>query len=317
MFVLCTARVNEEIREKTKRNHPDLTFSFHRRMTEDAERELPEAEILLTYGEDLTDERIEKAKKLKWIMVLSAGLDKMPFQAIKQKGILVTNARGIHATPMAEYTMAMILQVARKTKTLIRHEQEHKWDRTLEMVELAGKTLAVVGTGAIGSEIARLAKAFRMNTIGVNRSGKPVEHFDEVHPMTNLHTVLSKADFVMSVLPSTPDTKNAYSTEEFRAMKPTGVFMNIGRGDAVDEQALIEALEKNELDHAALDVFQTEPLPEDHPFWDMENVTVTPHMSGISPQYHYRSFEIFERNLHTYLTGQGDYINVIDPDRGY
>lgn len=317
MYILCTARVNREIREKMKKKYPDFSFSFHRRMTEDALKELPQADILLTYGEDLNDERVEMAKNLKWIMVLSAGLDKMPFEAIKKKEIIVTNARGIHKIPMAEYTLSMMLQVARKSKRIIHNEENKNWDRSIRMTELADKTVAIIGTGAIGSEIARLAKAFRMRTIGVNRSGREVDHIDDIHTTKELIEVLRQADFIVSVLPSTTETSHIFSKREFQAMKDDAVFINIGRGSAVDEGALKETLDSGELGHAVLDVFETEPLPENHPFWEMENVTVTPHISGISPQYHYRSFEIFEKNLHTFLKGEGEYENLINLDRGY
>ncbi len=317
MFILCTARVNGEIREATRQKHPDLEFSFQRRMNDEALKELPEAEVLLTYGEDLDDERIAAAENLKWIMVLSAGLDKMPFQAIKDRNILVTNARGIHKTPMAEYTIGMMLQTARKTKTLIAHEQEKKWDRTVKMSELSGKTVVIAGAGAIGSEIARLARAFGMKTAGVSRSGREVPGIDYMYKSADLKKAAAQGDYIVSVLPNTPETRKMFDGDVFRSMKNEAVFINIGRGDTVNEEELMEVMEENGISHAVLDVFEQEPLPESHPFWGMENVTVTPHLSGISPQYHYRAFEIFEQNLAVYRTGKGEYVNVIDPDRGY
>ncbi|WP_066175357.1 D-2-hydroxyacid dehydrogenase [Bacillus marinisedimentorum] len=317
MFILCTARVNGEIRETTRKRHPDLKFSFQRRMNEEALKELPEAEVLLTYGEDLDEGKIAAAKKLKWIMVLSAGLDKMPFAAIKERNILVTNARGIHKTPMAEYTIGMMLQTARKTKTLIAHEKEKKWDRTVKMSELSEKTLVIAGAGAIGSEIARLARAFGMKTIGVSRSGREAADIDVMYKSADLKKAAAQGDYVVSVLPSTPDTKKMFGRDVFHSMKRDAVFINIGRGDTVNEKELIEVMKGNVISHAVLDVFEQEPLPESHPFWEMGNVTVTPHLSGISPEYHFRAFKIFEQNLAVYQTGEGEYMNVIDPDRGY
>ncbi len=295
---------------------PNIEFSFHGSMKE-AMTEIDSAEILVSYGGDLTEEVINQAAKLKWIMVFSAGIEKIPFDAIKQKGILVTNARGTSKTPMAEYTIGMILQVARKTKELIESEKLEEWNRRLKMIEISGATITIIGTGSIGSEIARLAKAFRMKTVGVNRSGRNVEYFDEVYPVTELEKAIDQGNYIVSVLPSTRDTYHLLKDYHFKKMKNDSVFMNIGRASLVDENVLIQALETGEIAHAVLDVFETEPLPNGHPFWKMENVTITPHLSGVSRQYLMRCIEIFEHNLQQYISGENNYINVIDLNRGY
>ncbi|WP_314733334.1 D-2-hydroxyacid dehydrogenase [Anaerobacillus sp. CMMVII] len=279
--------------------------------------ELVNADVLITYGEDLNDEIINKSTNLKWIMVISAGLDRMPFPSIKEKGILVTNAKGIHKIPMAEYTMAMILQVARQAKLLIKNEEKHLWDRTVSMTELHGKTLGVLGAGAIGTQIAKYAQVFQMKTIGLNRSGKRVEMFDEMVTMKTINDLLEKSDFIVSVLPSTPETDGLLNKAIFDQMKENVIFINIGRGKNVNEQDLIAALNSGKIAHAVLDVFEYEPLPKDHPFWDMENVTVTPHLSGISAQYQPRAMEIFEKNLELFLKGSNEYINQVDLEKGY
>jgi phosphoglycerate dehydrogenase-like enzyme len=316
MMILTTCRVKRNIQEKLVRKFPSITFHFCNNI-EEAVPFLSQAEILITYGEDLTNKHIEQGIHLKWIMVISAGLDKMPFQAIQERNILVTNVKGIHGIPMAEYAIAMLLQVSRQAKVLYENEKKHKWDRTVRMTEITGKTMLVVGAGAIGQEVARLAKAFRMKTIGISRSGRQTDYFDEMFPIENFQEKLPEADFVISVLPSTHETKHLIREEHFQLMKESAIFLNIGRGDVVDEKGLISALKKKEIAHAILDVFAKEPLPEDHPFWDMENVTVTPHLSGISPQYQPRAFEIFEHNLNKYLNGDTDLRNIIDPNRGY
>lgn len=250
-------------------------------------------------------------------MVISAGLDLMPFEAIKKKNILVTNAKGIHATPMAEYAIAMMLQVSRKTKQLIEHEKKCLWDRSVKMIELNGKTLGVLGTGAIGTQIAKYAKVFNMKTIGLNQSGRTVEHFDETVEFKRINTLLNRSDYIVSVLPSTKETDGMLNKQLFDQMKQEAIFINIGRGKNVNEADLIHTLQEGRLAHAVLDVFVQEPLPEDHPFWKMENVTVTPHLSGISPQYFPRAIEIFETNLLTYKKGGYEYLNEVDLNKGY
>lgn len=314
--IVTSFNVNPKIQNELMEKFPDLEFSFQGSMKE-AEPEIDGAEILVSYGGDLNEEVINKAANLKWLMVFSAGMEKIPFDAIKQKGILVTNARGTSKTPMAEYTMGMILQVARKTKQLIENERQEEWNQRLKMIEISGATITIIGTGAIGSEIARLAKAFQMKTVGINRSGRKVDDFDEVYPVSELDKAIEQGDYIVSVLPSTPDTYHLLKEHHFKIMKKTCVFINIGRASLVDENVLIQALETGEIAHAVLDVFEIEPLPKGHPFWKMETVTITPHLSGVSRQYLSRCIEILEHNLKQYLSDENNFINVIDLDRGY
>ncbi|MDM5219539.1 D-2-hydroxyacid dehydrogenase [Peribacillus sp. NJ11] len=314
MLILSTIIPNESIQTKMMDAFPDLNFIYQEEWTDEP---LNEAEILITYGEDLNEEIVENATNLKWIMVMSAGLELMPFKAIEERGILVTNARGIHKIPMAEYTIGMLLQYEKKLKQLMKNEREELWHRKIEVGELNGKTMLILGAGAIGGEVARLGKAFRMTTMGVNRSGKPVESIDHLYTLDNILEAVTDADYIVSVLPSTDETKGLLQKEHFKAMKETAVFVNIGRGDLINDEVLIEALEAGELAHAILDVFDPEPLGKGHPFWKMENVTVTPHLSSKSGEYLPRTFAIFEKNMREYLKAGKDFINVIDLSRGY
>lgn len=316
MDILFSASVSEKHQVKLKEKFSDESFTFCNNMDQ-AEQDLGHAEILVTYGDDLTDERILAAKKLKWIMVLSAGMDRMPFNAIGKKGILVTNARGIHKIPMAEYAISSLLQVSRQAEQLIKSQEAHKWDRSVRMQEITGRTMLIAGTGAIGKEVARLAKAFRMKTLGVSRSGSTVEFFDKNVKASKMNTLLPEADFVVSVLPSMPETKDFFIEEHFNLLPAHAIFLNMGRGDAVNGEVLLNAMQTGEIAHAILDVFEKEPLPADHPFWDVKNVTITPHLSGMSPQYQTRALEIFTENLHTYSQNGSDWINKIDSTRGY
>ncbi|OIJ17250.1 D-2-hydroxyacid dehydrogenase [Anaerobacillus alkalilacustris] len=315
MKVVSSANLKTRLKEKLVSTYPEVSFYFYKNIDEGL-TELLDADVLITYGEDLTDEIIKKVNSLKWIMVISAGLDMMPFQAIKEKGILVTNARGIHKIPMAEYTIGMMLQVARQTKQLIQNEQDHTWDRRIPMVELNQKTLGILGAGSIGAEIAKYAQVFNMRTIGFNRSGKKVDGFNEIVTIDNLEKLIKESDFIVSVLPSTSMTNGLLNKKLFDLMEDV-IFVNIGRGKNVVEKDLISALNQGKVTHAVLDVFVEEPLPKSHPFWDMENVTVTPHLSGISSQYQPRALEIFEENLKLFLKGEKNYLNKINFDRGY
>ena len=315
-MIVVSAKISEKHRVRLTESFPKQTFVFCD-SPEEAEGHLGHAEVFVTYGNDVTAELVDKAPALKWIACLSAGVENFPFEKLREKGILVTNVRGIHKIQMSEYAIAMLLQVYRNSKTIIENERKKVWDKGIRVKEITGKTMLILGTGAIGSETARLAKAFRMKTIGVSRSGKPAEHFDEVYQTDALKQVLPEADFVVSVLPSTKETKHLLTYEHFQAMKDSAVFLNMGRGDLFQEDDLLRAIREEELSHAVLDVFAEEPLPEDHPFWDEENITITPHISGLSPEYVKRALEIFETNLAVFENGGTDYINQINLSRGY
>src|SRR3954469_9999003 len=316
MRIVSSVFPKEIIQEEIKSEFPEIQFEFYKGM-KDAEKAFYECEVFLTYGDDLTVNHIQKSNHLKWIMQMSAGLEQLPLKAIEERGIMITNARGIHKIPMAEYTLGTMLQWVKQTRALLENEQEENWDRKIRMEELCESTVCILGVGAIGGEIARLAKAFRMKTIGVNRSGRKVENIDELYPIEQMLEALPNADFIVSILPSTPETKHLLKKEHFEAMKNTAVFINIGRGDLVDEQVLLQVLQKSDIAHAFLDVFEKEPLEKEHPFWKMKNVTVSPHISSVTKKYLPRSFKIFQHNLNTYLNHGDDFINVIDLKKGY
>ncbi|WP_191559599.1 D-2-hydroxyacid dehydrogenase [Metabacillus idriensis] len=317
MKILSTVKLPAYLKEELEKEFPEDHFDFDKKINE-VQKEIAETEVILTYGEDLSAEIIGQAKKLKWVMVASAGMDKLPFEALIDKNVLVTNAKGVHKIPMAEYTISMMLQISRESQQLAANQQARKWDRRVQMHELHGKTIFILGTGAIGTEIARLSKAFGMKTIGMNTSGRSVEFFDEIHIFSRLEEGMKKADFVVSVLPSTKETKELLNYKTFQWMKPDSIFINIGRGDAVCESDLVKALKEGIVKHAVLDVFAEEPLKEDHPFWGMENVTVTPHLSGITKNYLPRAMDIFKRNLVFYKDGSHSSMeNVIKLEQGY
>lgn len=316
MLIVTTTKIRRSLQKRLPEDYPQLTFAFHESVQE-AEGDLPRADILITYGSDLKDVHIHRAKQLKWIMVISAGFESLPLETIKKRHILVTTARGIHQIPMAEYTIAMMIGAARNIKTWHKNELEHRWSRDMNMVEISGKTLAVLGAGTIGGEIARLAKAFRMKTLGLNRSGKDVAHFDDIYTNEHVNECIEQADFVVCVLPYTNETEHLLAREQFQVMKNEAIFINIGRGKVVNQTDLLESLRAGDIAHAVLDVFEEEPLGQDHPFWDMEQVTVTPHLSGVTPQYQHRAFKIFEENLQVFLNQGTDFTNQIDYDRGY
>ncbi|HLR51496.1 MAG TPA: D-2-hydroxyacid dehydrogenase [Candidatus Avamphibacillus sp.] len=316
MAILFSLKISDEDKKELKANYRQQEFIFCENMDE-AKEHISKAEVIVTYGNDLNETLVEQATRLNWVCVLSAGVDGLPFEALNKKDILVTNVRGIHKVPMSEYAISMLMQVYRREKILMEKERNHEWYRSSRPLEISGKTMLIAGTGAIGREVARLAKAFHMKTIGVSRSGRELEYFDENVTTDKIKFRLPEADFIVSVLPSTKETKHFYTYDFFEMMKDSAIFLNMGRGDAVESDVIVKAIKEKEIMHAVLDVFEEEPLPENHPLWNLENVTITPHISGISPNYLPRALEILKENLDIYTKGRSDFINKIDISRGY
>ena len=289
--------------EKLKQKFNRIDFYIYNNI-EEAKEQLFDAEIFVTYGFDINEELIEKMEKLKWIQCMSTGIDALPLNKLREKGILLTSVRGIHGIPIAEYVMAVILNHRIEAFRFYEQQKNKIWKRKADLEELFGKTICIIGTGTIGKEIARKAKAFDMKTIGVNTQGRSVEYFDELYSKADLNEALSKGDFVVQTAPLTKESYKMIGIEQFKKMKPTAFFINIGRGQTVDEKALIEALEKKLIKAAAIDVFEKEPLAYDSPLWTMDNVFVTPHISGLSDMYMNRAVPILEQNLRVYLYGQ-------------
>jgi phosphoglycerate dehydrogenase-like enzyme len=317
MKIVSTANMSSRHQETLHGQFPHHNFGFYGNMSQAGEN-VNHADILLTYGEDLTPEITTSMKSLKWIQVLSAGLDLMPFKELAAQDILVTNARGIHKIPMAEYTMSVMLQVARESNLLYENQKQHKWDRAVRVSELYGKTIGIVGVGAIGEEIAKRAKAFGMRVLGITRSGLPKEACDEMHRQADLLAVLPRCDYVVVIVPLTEDTRHLIGRKELGVLKETAVLINIARGPVVDEEALAGHLKDRRIKAAVLDVFDEEPLPQSSVFWGLDNCIVTPHLSGRSPLYMERALEIFRHNLHSYDRGSvHEMMNQIDCNKGY
>jgi phosphoglycerate dehydrogenase-like enzyme len=208
--------------------------------------------------------------------------------------------------------------LAKKAPQYMRSQARHEWSRFMPR-ELYGATVGIVGIGHIGAEVGRLAKAFGCRVIATKRSAVAIEtteFADEILPASELPRVLAESDYVVLSMPLTPETRGMIGEKELRSMKPTAALVNIARGPVVDEQALIRALNEGWIAGAALDVFDQEPLPADSPLWDMENVIVSPHISGGTEIYNFRAVDIFCDNLRRHLAGE-PLLNVVDPDRGY
>ncbi|WP_431808609.1 D-2-hydroxyacid dehydrogenase [Lysinibacillus sphaericus] len=314
MRIYFTFEPRPDLRKPLVEEFPQCDFVFENGLSTD---ELQKADVLVTYGEDLNDANIQYATKLKWIFVASAGVEKMPAQAIMDRDILVSNVRGIHKTPMAESILAHILAIKRALPWMYEQQKKSEWSKKGKQTELRDSTALILGPGAIGSEVGRLLQAFGVTTIGCNRSGNAAPYMDEMVNFAKLTEALPKADIVLSVLPKTPDTTHLLKDEHFNAMKNDAIFMNFGRGNLVDEKVIIRAIEAGEIGYAVLDVFEEEPLSANNPLWSYSNVIVSPHVSSHSSRYVERSLAIFKPSLTKWLDGDTALENVMDLSRGY
>jgi phosphoglycerate dehydrogenase-like enzyme len=277
---------------------------------------LKETEILLTFLK-CDRKMIGVAPKLKWIQAISAGVDFMPLDEIRRRGIVLTNGRGIHMIHMAEYAMAAIVNLARGFHSMFRNQLQKNWDRSVPQEEIHGATVGIIGLGAIGAEIAKKAAFMGMHVIGVKRTPGPVGHVEEVYAPEDMAAVFRRSDYIINLLPYTPETEKKIDRQFFDQMKPTACFINIGRGRTVNEDDLIAALRDKKIRAMVSDVYYTEPLPPESPLWDLDNVILTPHICGVSPQYMDRAMQIIAHNVNVYLSKQGEMINLVDLKAGY
>mgnify|MGYP001590392059 CR=1 FL=1 len=267
--------------------------------TEKAAREAADADVIAAFPFSMPP--FSGAKKLKWLHAFSAGVDRVLTPETRRMPILISNSSGIHATPIAEHLIGFMLMFTRGFHKTFANQLRHVWQRDETISELGGKTVLIAGLGDIGMETARLAHAFGARVTAIARTRKPRPRFvDDLRTGRSLDALLPKADFVAVCLPYTKDTHHLFDMAKFRKMKPTAVVMNIGRGAIVHEKDIIAALQKNIIGGAALDVTEQEPLPKDSPLWDMENVIITPHHSGLSEKYMDRAVGLFCRNIAAY-----------------
>lgn len=276
---------------------------------------LRDAEILIV---DLcTSKMLEAAPRLKWIQSMFAGVDIYPLDIIEKRGIILTCGRGIATIHIAEYVICALIMLARNFPVFMKKQHERVWQRYVEQDEIYGATLGILGLGAIGKEIARKASLLGMKVIGVKRNYEETEFVDELYTPERMDEVFQKSDYIVNLLPYTPETERIINKRHFELMKPTASFINVGRGKTVDEADLVEALRTKRIKGMVSDVFYQEPLDAASPLWEMENVFITPHIAGTSRKYLVKSIDTLRHNLRAYTSGEGNLLNVVDWQKGY
>jgi phosphoglycerate dehydrogenase-like enzyme len=319
---IATALSPEHL-ERIRAVSPRLQVTYHPYTVQSVpigmEALLGEVEVLLTYHADF---ELAAAPRLRWVQLAGDGVDYLQGRPIMASDVVITNAR-VFAAPIAEYTIASMVMLTRLLPKAHQEFQiERRWPRDhwseYAGSELAGKTLAIVGHGSIGRQLARVALAMDMQVIGTRRSVRRPswESGVEVFPPDALHAVLARADFVVVCLPLTPETEGSIGECALRQMKPTAYLIAVGRGRVIDEAALLRCLREGWIAGAVLDVFAQRPLPPDSPFFDLPNVILTPHMSGISLNYYERMTDLFCDNLRRYLDGE-PLLSLVDKQKGY
>lgn len=314
MRVYFAFEPKEHFKESLVTQFPNVQFVFTKVLDES---ELRQADVLVTYGVDLTDKHIDIAEQLQWIFVASAGIESMPNEAIAKKGIVVSNARGIHKYPMAESILAHILAQKRALPWMYANQAKGEWNKKGPLTELRDSTAIIIGPGAIGSEVGRLLQAFGVKTIGCNLSGKTAPYMNAMVSFNELIASLPQADIVLAILPDTPATNQLITYQHFEVMKNSAIFMNFGRGNLVATDVLVTAMQQRLIGHTVLDVFEEEPLPAGHPLWELNNVTISPHVSSFSSRYVERALDIFKPSLVKWMNGDRDIENKMDVLRGY
>ncbi|MFY0781483.1 D-2-hydroxyacid dehydrogenase [Peribacillus simplex] len=313
--LIISQNLNVLLLQKIKELVPEWTV-ITGRAPEIWKDHLADAEVIAGWKTEMA-ESID-ACEVKWIQTWSAGVNTLPLECLEQKNVQITTANGVHAYPISETIFALMLALTRKIDTYIKQQQVKNWHHANMKQEIHEKTIGIIGVGKIGKETAKIAKAFGMTVLGMRHSGKSEEFVDEMFTQNQLNDLLPKCDYIVVTLPLTPETRNMFGKNEFRLMKPSAFFINIGRGNLVIQNELVQALKDKDIAGAGLDVFETEPLPGKSPLWEMDNVIITPHTSGNTEFYDQRLIQdIFMPNLENYLNGKHPSINLLDYRKGY
>ena len=309
MNLLVLNNLAEDYKKALANKFPELVV--HAAKDEDEIGDFVERmDILLTVR--ISDQLLKKASKLQWIHTITTGVDYVIHQPSLRKDILISCSRGIHVPQMSEMALLFMLALNRNLPQFIRNQDAKVWERWPTKL-LYQKKVGILGIGAIGEEIARKCKVFGMTVFGIDAVKRKVDAVDYFYGPEDLLTVVREVDYFIIVVPNIPQTRKMIGAEVLSSMKPSAFLINIGRGEVVDEEVLIRHLKSGRIAGAALDAFWAEPLPEDHPFWGMKNVILTPHVGGMSEFCVDQVLGIFEENLRRFLKGERkNLINFIE-----
>jgi len=280
-----------------------------------------DAEIIFNWSGslDLLRDVFLMSPGLRWIHSRSAGLEQTLFPELVESDVILTNGSGVFSPSLGEFVVAAILYFAKDLRRMIRNQVARVWEQ-FEVTMVSGKTLGIIGYGSIGRAIAGRARALEMKVLAFKRSRSQTSLEDRlterVYGPDSLHEMLSQCDYIVVTLPLTAQTRGLIADAEFAVMKKNVVVINVGRGPTIDERALIKALSENRVRGAALDVFDNEPLPRDHPLYSFENVLLSPHCADHTPDWHDNAMRFFMAQFERFRRGE-QLLNLVDKKRGY
>jgi phosphoglycerate dehydrogenase-like enzyme len=338
----------------SEERHILLTVQFNQQQLEELESLASDFKIIsrpLSQGQELAEDdwaqvevlytfralpQPEQAPKLRWIQFHLAGIEEQLEQPIlHQVKVQTTTLSGANAPQVAEHALALMLALGHHLPEMVTDQSRSQWptQRTQRYIptELINSTIGIIGYGSVGQRLARLLQSFGVTVLASRRDLLKTDHADyqvdgqgdpaaelprRLYPGKALRSLLKECDYVVVTVPLTPETRGLLGAKQLSAMKPGSYLIDVSRGGVVDQEALIEALEKGQMAGAALDVFSEEPLPADSPLWEMPKVLISPHVAGLSPHYIERAFTLFKENLRRYIAGE-ELMNKIDLERGY
>jgi D-2-hydroxyacid dehydrogenase (NADP+) len=310
MYLVIAEPSAEKIKKELQSDFPEVPMVAVAK-EEEIRSYVDKMEILITIFR-ISDEILKQAIHLKWIQVMTSGVNYILSRPSLRKEVIITSARGIHGPQMSEMAFLLMLALNRNFPKVIRNQDQRVWERWPTKL-LYGKKVGILGVGVIGEEIARKCKAFGMRVFGIDIIKRKIDAVDHFYGPEDLLQVAKEVDYLILTAPSTPETVKMIGARVFYSMKSTAFLINIARGELVDEEALIHALETDRIAGAALDTFTTEPLPKEHPLWGAKNVIITPHVGGMSDIYNAQVMPILKENLHRFLQGERrNLINYIE-----
>jgi len=277
---------------------------------------IDDAEVLITFGAHMSDHVLERGHRLRWIQAVGTGVDGIVDRPALRDEVIVTNLRGLHGPAVSEAVLASMLALSRGLRRALAQQSEHRWER-FPATLLSGRTVGILGVGAIASALAPRCAALGMTVIGVSSAPRAQASFERVVGREQLASVAGEVDFLVLLTPYTPETHRIVDARVLGAMRPSAYLINVARGGVVDEQALIEVLVQRRIAGAALDVFETEPLASDSPLWTLDNVLITPHTAGFHVDYPDEALPIIEENLRLFMAGRvADLTGLVAPGAG-
>ncbi len=260
-------------------------------------------DILIGFGLGLSDEIFQRNKNLKFVQALGTGVDGIDNRPDFDRSTPVASMRGIHGPQMSELAFMVMLSLSRNFPKTLENQKNHLWDRWPPKV-LYKKTVGLLGVGMIAEALAKRCQAFEMKVVGISGTLREVDNIDEMRSRDDLAAAVADLDYLIVLVPLTPENRKVVNTGLLDAMKSSAYVINIARGGVIDDDAIIAALNSGSIAGAALDAFEPEPLPADHPFWDVENLLITPHMAGMSEAYVEQAMPIIETNLRAFIGGK-------------